>query len=68
MKNPWASELCLAKILSDSGYYTLLTGKWHIGESEGMRPHDVGFDEFYGNLYHLMDDINRRAGLVSGWL
>jgi arylsulfatase A-like enzyme len=18
-----------------------------------MRPHDVGFDEFYGNLYHL---------------
>jgi arylsulfatase A-like enzyme len=34
MKNPWAIELCLAKILSDSGYYTLLTGKWHIGESD----------------------------------
>jgi len=47
-KNPWEDELSLAKILSDNGYYTLLTGKWHVGESEGMRPHDVGFDEYYG--------------------
>lgn len=47
-KNPWEDELSLPKILSDNGYYTLLTGKWHIGEAEGMRPHDVGFDEYYG--------------------
>ena len=26
----------------------MLSGKWHVGEAEGMRPHDVGFDEFYG--------------------
>ena len=47
-KNPWADESSLAKLLSDSGYKTILSGKWHCGEAEGMRPHDVGFDEFYG--------------------
>lgn len=47
-KNPWEGESSIAKILSDSGYYTVLTGKWHTGELEGMRPHEVGFDEFQG--------------------
>jgi arylsulfatase len=46
--NPWEDEVSLAKLLSESGYYTLLTGKWHIGEGKGLRPHDVGFDEYYG--------------------
>ena len=46
--NPWESETSLARILSTSGYNTLLTGKWHIGEAVGMRPQDVGFDEYYG--------------------
>ncbi|MDW3222523.1 MAG: arylsulfatase [Paracoccaceae bacterium] len=46
--NPWEGELSVAGLLSEAGYHTLLTGKWHIGEDEGMRPHDVGFDEFYG--------------------
>jgi arylsulfatase len=47
-KNPWEGEVSVAKILSDSGYHTVLTGKWHTGELEGMRPHEVGFDEFQG--------------------
>ncbi|MEN9569036.1 MAG: hypothetical protein RL172_267 [Bacteroidota bacterium] len=47
-KNPWADEISLAKLLSESGYKTLLSGKWHIGELEGMRPFEVGFDEYYG--------------------
>ncbi len=47
-KNPWADEVSLAKLLSDSGYSTLLTGKWHVGEPKGMRPQDIGFDEYYG--------------------
>lgn len=46
--NPWEGELSVAGLLSDAGYHTMLVGKWHIGEGEGMRPHDVGFDEFYG--------------------
>lgn len=47
-KNPWTDEMSVAKILSDSGYHTVLTGKWHTGELEGMRPYEVGFDEFQG--------------------
>lgn len=48
VKNPWDGEMSVAKLLSDSGYHTVLTGKWHTGELEGMRPHEVGFDEFQG--------------------
>ncbi|MEW5963887.1 MAG: arylsulfatase [Pseudomonadota bacterium] len=47
-KNPWADEISLPKLLGEAGYTTVLSGKWHVGEAEGMRPHDVGFDEFYG--------------------
>lgn len=47
-KNPWADEYSIGAALSDAGYYTVLTGKWHVGEMKGMRPLDVGFDEFQG--------------------
>jgi arylsulfatase A-like enzyme len=66
-KNPWEDEVSLAKLLSDAGYFTLLTGKWHVGESEGMRPHDVGFDEYYG-YYPAQKEISQRvdAGRYPG--
>jgi arylsulfatase A-like enzyme len=47
-RNPWADEISLPKLLSEAGYTTVLSGKWHVGEAEGMRPHEIGFDEFYG--------------------
>jgi arylsulfatase A-like enzyme len=47
-KNPWADEISLPEILSESGYQTVLSGKWHIGELEGMRPSEIGFDEWLG--------------------
>lgn len=46
--NPWQDEISLPKLLSDSGYTTVLSGKWHVGEAEGMRPQDIGFDEYFG--------------------
>jgi arylsulfatase len=46
--NPWDGETSLPKILGEAGYNTLLVGKWHIGSAKGMRPHEVGFDEYYG--------------------
>ncbi|MGC4001953.1 MAG: arylsulfatase [Pirellulales bacterium] len=49
-KNPWADEVSAAKLLSENGYATALSGKWHIGEGEGMQPHQVGYDEFHGFL------------------
>lgn len=57
-KNPWEGELSLPKLLSDAGYVSLLTGKWHIGEAKGMRPHDVGFDEYYG-YYPAQKEISQ---------
>lgn len=48
--NPWSDEVSAAKLLSNSGYVTGLSGKWHIGEGKGMQPQDVGFDEFHGFL------------------
>jgi len=47
-KNPWEIEITQAKLLSEAGYRTALIGKWHIGEAEGMLPHEVGFDYFFG--------------------
>ena len=47
-KNPWEIEQSSGKMLSAAGYKTALIGKWHVGEAEGMLPHEVGFDYFYG--------------------
>ncbi|CAD76318.1 arylsulfatase [Rhodopirellula baltica] len=58
-RNPWEDEVSLPKLLSDAGYYTLLTGKWHVGEPVGMRPHDIGFDEYYG-YYPAQKEISQR--------
>jgi len=40
----------LAEKLKAGGYATGMVGKWHIGFQEGLRPHDRGFDFFYGFL------------------
>ncbi|WP_108258350.1 arylsulfatase [Mangrovicoccus ximenensis] len=53
--NPWEIEATLPGLLSDAGYRTALAGKWHLGEAEGSRPHEAGFDEFYGILSVISD-------------
>ncbi len=40
----------LAERLKEAGYATSMVGKWHIGFREGLRPHERGFDEFFGFL------------------
>lgn len=40
----------LAEKLKEAGYATGMAGKWHIGFREGLRPHERGFDSFYGFL------------------
>jgi len=42
------SEITLAEILKKQGYATAITGKWHLGEGEGRRPNELGFDYQYG--------------------
>lgn len=58
-KNPWEDEISLPTLLGEAGYQTLLVGKWHVGEAVGMRPHDVGFDEYYG-FYPAQKEVTQR--------
>jgi arylsulfatase len=40
----------IASILKKLGYRTQGVGKWHMGETAGSVPQDVGFDDYYGFL------------------
>ena len=42
-----------AGLLKAQGYATGQFGKNHLGDKDDMLPTNHGFDEFYGNLYHL---------------
>jgi len=43
----------IATLLKEQGYMTGQFGKNHLGDRDDMLPTNHGFDEFYGNLYHL---------------
>ncbi|HCP54890.1 MAG: arylsulfatase [Pseudomonadaceae bacterium] len=53
--NPWAEEITTAKLLSDAGYRTAMSGKWHLGDADGSYPNQVGYDEYYGILSVISD-------------
>ena len=43
----------IATLLKEQGYVTGQFGKNHLGDRDEMLPTNHGFDEFFGNLYHL---------------
>jgi len=43
----------IAELLKPHGYMTGQFGKNHLGDLDEMLPTNHGFDEFFGNLYHL---------------
>ncbi len=43
----------IATLLKPLGYVTGQFGKNHLGDRDDMLPTNNGFDEFFGNLYHL---------------
>ena len=43
----------IATLLKEQGYVTGQFGKNHLGDRDEMLPTAHGFDEFFGNLYHL---------------
>jgi arylsulfatase A-like enzyme len=43
----------IAGLLKASGYATGQFGKNHLGDRDAHLPTNHGFDEFFGNLYHL---------------
>jgi arylsulfatase A-like enzyme len=48
-----AEDMTIAQALKPLGYATGQFGKNHLGDRNEFLPTVHGFDEFYGNLYHL---------------
>ena len=48
-----ARDVTIAELLKPLGYATGQFGKNHLGDRNEYLPTVHGFDEFYGNLYHL---------------
>lgn len=48
-----ARDVTIAQMLKSMGYTTGQFGKNHLGDRNEFLPTVHGFDEFYGNLYHL---------------
>ena len=45
----------LPRLLQRSKYRTIMSGKWHLGLADGCRPHDHGFDDWFGFLAGCVD-------------
>ncbi len=48
-----AEDATIAEVLKPMGYATGQFGKNHLGDKDEHLPTNHGFDEFFGNLYHL---------------
>ncbi|CAM3978758.1 Arylsulfatase [Bordetella tumbae] len=48
-----AGDITIAQALKARGYVTAQFGKNHLGDRDEYLPTNHGFDEFFGNLYHL---------------
>jgi arylsulfatase len=46
-------DITIAQALKSQGYVTAQFGKNHLGDQDRFLPTQHGFDEFFGNLYHL---------------
>ena len=56
----------IAEVLREAGYSTLMSGKWHVGESRPHWPLDRGFDEYFGLIsggsnYFKLDGARQMA-------
>lgn len=61
-----AEDITLAEVLKSVGYATAQFGKNHLGDLDEHLPCNHGFDEYFGNLYHLnanedLEDTDRPA-------
>ncbi|MEQ9461250.1 MAG: sulfatase-like hydrolase/transferase [Phycisphaeraceae bacterium] len=62
------SETTIAESLRCEGYRTAMIGKWDMGQRDGTRPLDHGFERFYGFLTGVNQHLRAADGenLVHG--
>lgn len=54
------NEITIADLLKESGYSTMIIGKWHCGDQKEFLPTRHGFDHYYGIPFS--NDMGRQAG------
>jgi len=54
-------EVTIAEILKENGYSTMISGKWHLGESEEYWPEYQGFDVNSGGFSKGSPQKNEKA-------
>ena len=42
------TEMTIGHAMQQAGYKTIAIGKWHVGDTQGRYPNNMGFDEFFG--------------------
>ncbi len=63
-------SVTIAEVLRESGYFTAMAGKWHLGQQNGSPPWERGFDRvlniraggiFFPNQNFQGDDLTKRG-------
>ena len=52
---PPLDERFMSEDFQAAGYYTAITGKWHLGSTTGYTPLERGFDHAHGHLCGFID-------------
>lgn len=61
-------ERTLAEALRETGYFTAICGKWHLGDfKEAYWPNQRGFDHAYGHLFGMLDYFTHRRNGIVDW-
>ena len=60
----------IAEVLRDAGYFTCMTGKWHLGQQHGTPPWERGFDRSLnspaGGVYFRQQTVPRPRLFLNG--
>lgn len=61
-------ETTFAELLRDTGYYTGIVGKWHLGHgNQGFLPMSHGFEQFIGHTGGCIDYFTMTYGIIPDW-
>lgn len=61
-------ERTLPQALKETGYKTVMTGKWHLGHyKKAYWPNQRGFDHFYGSILGEVDYFTKEKGGYIDW-
>lgn len=53
-----SSQITLAELLHEAGYFTAHVGKWHLGYTPETMPNGQGFDHSFGHMGGCIDNFS----------